>query len=332
MSAPDRVGDDSSKAVMPKTTLGRMDVEVSVIGWGGAGTSGGSDRLERIWDAANAAGLNFIDTAPAYGFGRSERVVGRAVKGRRDGLVIATKCGMKWSDESAPITKDSSYDRILFEVDDALKRMELDVIDLMQVHWPDPERSITEPMEALVKAQEQGKIRHIGVSNYSVEQMEEERKVADLVSLQPPYSAFKRDIEADLIPYCMKSGMAVLPYSPLERGVLTGKFHLDGVEPADDLRRRHPSMQPEQFEATKTCLSTLRDIASGMETTLSALMIAWTIRQPGITSILVGVRRPSQVAENVAGGELDLTDDEMNQIDAALKRREEALATAKEGE
>jgi len=279
--------------------------------------------------AALDAGVNFLDTAPAYGFGRSERVVGRAIKGRRDDVVIATKCGMNWEEPTEKIWKDSSHDRILQEVDDALKRMDVDVIDLMQVHWPDPERTITEPMEALVKAQQQGKIKHIGVSNHSIEQMDEARKTAELVSLQPPYSAFKRDIEADLIPYCIERQMAVLPYSPLERGVLTGKFHLDGVEPPDDLRKNHVTMKPEQFEATKECLAALRDIAGSLGTTLSALMIAWTIRQPGITSVLVGARRPSQVADNVAGGDLTLTDDVMGQINAALARREGALAEAK---
>ncbi len=323
---------------MQQRPLGTTDTNVTVMAvgcWVMGGHMWADPNDDESVDAIKAAldaGLNFIDTAPAYGFGRSERVVGRAVNGRRDGLVIATKCGMKWSDESAPITRDSSYDRILFEVDDALKRMELDVIDLMQVHWPDPERGVTEPMEALAKAQGQGKIRYIGVSNYSVEQMEEARKVAELISLQPPYSAFKRDIEADLIPYCMKSGMAVLPYSPLERGVLTGKFHLDGVEPADDLRRKHPSMQPEQFEATKECLATLRDVASGMGTTLSSLMIAWTIAQPGITSVLVGARRPSQVQQNVPGAELELTDGIMGQINAALTRRQEALVSSGDGQ
>lgn len=278
--------------------------------------------------AALDAGLNFIDTAPAYGFGRSERVVGRAIAGR-DGVVVATKCGLNWEESSGKIWKDSSHDRILQEVDDALGRLGVDAIDLMQVHWPDPDRTVTEPMEALVKAQEQGKIKHIGVSNYSTEQMEEARKTADVVSLQPPYSAFTRGIEADLIPYCIGKGMAVLPYSPLERGVLTGKFHLDGVEPPDDLRRKHASMSAEQFEPTKQCLAALREIAGGLGTTLSALMIAWTIGRPGITSVLVGVRRPSQVADNIAGAELKLSDGDVSRIDAVLKQREEAITSVK---
>lgn len=277
------------------------------------------------------AGLTFIDTAPAYGFGRSERVVGQAIQGR-DNVVVATKCGLNWEESSEKIWKDGSHDRILQEVDDSLERLGVDVIDLMQVHWPDPDRGIAEPMEALVEAQEQGKIRHIGVSNFSIEQMDEARKVANVISLQPPYSAFKRDIEADLIPYCMKNNMAVLPYSPLERGVLTGKFHLDGVEPADDLRKNHPSMSPEQFEVTKECITTLRDVAVGLRTTLSALMIAWTIAQPGITSVLVGARRPSQVEQNVPGAQLELTDGVIDQINAALKKREEALAAVKSSE
>ncbi len=315
--------------------LGATDTQVSAMAIG-CWVMGGhmwadpdDDESVGAIQAALDAGVSFLDTAPAYGFGRSERVVGRAIKGRRDDVVIATKCGMNWEESTEKIWKDSSHDRILQEVDDALKRMDVDVIDLMQVHWPDTERTITEPMEALVKAQQQGKIKHIGVSNYSIEQMDEARKTAELVSLQPPYSAFKRGIEADLIPYCIEHQMAVLPYSPLERGVLTGKFHLDGVEPPDDLRRKHPSMSPEQFEATKECLAALRDVAGNLRTTLSALMIAWTIRQPGITSVLVGARRPSQVADNVAGGDLTLTDDVMGQINAALDRREAALAEAK---
>ena len=315
--------------------LGTTDTQVSAMAIG-CWVMGGhmwadpdDDESVAAIQAALDAGVNFLDTAPAYGFGRSERVVGRAIKGRRDDVVIATKCGMNWEEPTEKIWKDSSHDRILQEVDDALKRMDVDVVDLMQVHWPDPERTITEPMEALVKAQQQGKIKHIGVSNHSIEQMDEARKTAELVSLQPPYSAFNRGIEADLIPYCIEHQMAVLPYSPLERGVLTGKFHLDGVEPPDDLRRNHVTMKPEQFEATKECLATLRDIAGSLGTTLSALMIAWTLRQPGITSVLVGARRPSQVADNVAGGDLTLTDDELAKINTALKLREGALADAK---
>ncbi len=310
--------------------LGNSELYVSVVGlgtWVMGGVWWAEPDDEQSIAAIRASidgGINLIDTAPAYGYGRAERLVGRAIKGLRDKVIIATKCGLSW-DEKGNITNNLKRESLLREIDDSLGRLEVDVIDLYQVHWPDPNTPIQETFETLEEIRQSGKIRYIGVSNFSVEQMEEARKFTEIVSDQPPYSLFQREIEKEILPYCRANNIGILAYSPMERGILTGKFHLDGVIPPDDLRRGHPTLSPKQFEPTRRCLSKLRELAEEKNTTLGALAVAWVIHQEGVTSALCGARNVRQALENLKAGEVELTAEDLQHIDEIVREWEEEI-------
>ncbi|MBC7327092.1 aldo/keto reductase [bacterium] len=314
--------------------LGDSTLNVSVIGLG-TWVMGGvwwaePDDMQSI-EAIKVSlenGVNLIDTAPAYGYGRAERLVGQAIKGMRDKVVIATKCGLVW-DEKGNISNNLKRDSLLREIDASLERLGVDVIDLYQVHWPDPNTPIKETFETLEEIRQSGKIRYIGVSNFSVEQMEEARKYAKIVSNQPPYSMFNRGIEKEILPYCRENNIGILAYSPMERGILTGKFHLDGVEPPDDLRRNHFTLSPEAFEPTKRCLSRLRQLAEEKGCTLGALAIAWVIHQDGIKSALVGARNAQQARQNIMAAEVALSKNDLERIEEILEDWQKELNRAK---
>src|ERR1700723_2330778 len=208
---------------------------------------GGTDQRESVATihAALDQGINLIDTAPVYGFGVSEEIVGAALEGIRDRAVIATKTGLEWRD--GKVYRNATRARIMQEVDDSLRRLRTDYIDIYQVHWPDPLVPIEETAEVMRSLYEQGKIRAIGVSNFSVAQMEEFRNVAPLHVVQPPYNLFERAIEADILPYCRQNGIAVLGYGALCRGLLSGRLHADTKFEGDDLRRTDPKFQSPRF-------------------------------------------------------------------------------------
>ena len=314
--------------------LGDSDLEVSVIGlgtWVMGGVWWAEPEDEQSIEAIKVSiegGINLIDTAPAYGYGRAERIVGKAIKGIREKVIIATKCGLAW-DEKGNIFNNLKRESLLKEIDASLERLGVDFIDLYQVHWPDPNTPIKETFETLEEIRQVGKIRYIGVSNYNVEQMEEARKYAKIVSLQPPYSLFNRGIEKEILPYCRKNNIGILAYSPMERGILTGKFHLDGVEPPDDLRRNHPTLAPEAFEPTKRCLLKLKEIADEKGCTLGALAVAWVIHQDGVTTALVGARNPKQAKENLQSADVNLSQKDLDRIEEIIKDWEEEMRKAR---
>ncbi|MBT3922149.1 MAG: aldo/keto reductase, partial [Nitrospina sp.] len=212
--------------------LGSSDLEVSVIGYGAWGIGGAPfwkseghtkslDSIKKAYDR----GINFFDTAPVYGFGHSEELIGKALKPIRDKVIIATKCGLRWDKEAlGSIRKDASRNSILEEIDQSLKRLNTDVIDLYQVHWPDVETEQKETMETLMEIQQKGKIRHIGVSNYSAEQIKECLQYGAIVSLQPEFSLLARDIQKGTVSVCLENDIGIIAYSPLASGVLTGKY------------------------------------------------------------------------------------------------------------
>lgn len=310
--------------------LGNSDLYVSVIGlgtWVMGGVWWAEPDDEQSISAIKVsieAGINLIDTAPAYGYGRAERLVGKAIKGMRDKVIIATKCGLAW-DEKGSIWNDLKRESLLKEIDASLERLGVDVIDLYQVHWPDPNTPIQETFETLEEIRQSGKVRYIGVSNFSVQQMEEARKYTEIVSDQPPYSLFNRAIEQDILPYCRANNIGILAYSPMERGILTGKFHLDGVMPPDDLRRSHPTLSPKQFEPTRRCLARLRGLAEEKNTTLGALAVAWVIHQDGITTALCGARNEKQALENLKASEVELTSDDLQRIEEIIREWAEEI-------
>ena len=275
---------------------------------------GGTDQRESIATirAALHQGMNLIDTAPAYGFGVSvsEEIVGEALEGMRGQAVIATKTGLEWRD--GKVYRNASRARILQEVDDSLRRLRTDYIDIYQVHWPDPKVPIEETAEAMRSVYEAGKIRAIGVSNFSVAQMERFRQVAPLHVLQPPYNLFERDIEKDILPYARAHHIVTLGYGALCRGLLSGRMRPDTTFDGDDLRRIDPKFQPPRFAQYLDAVRQLDEFAERrFGRRVIQLAVRWMLDQ-GISVALWGGRRPDQLqaALGVAGWSLQSADRE----------------------
>jgi aryl-alcohol dehydrogenase-like predicted oxidoreductase len=269
---------------------------------------GGSDEAESIATirAAFAHGINVVDTAPVYGFGCSEENVGKALAvGLRENALIATKVGLEWHD--GKITRNGSRDRILREVEDSLKRLRTDRIDIYQIHWPDPSRPIAETARAMRELFEQGTIRAIGVSNFSVKQMDEFRAVSPLHVLQPPYNLFERGIEKEILPYCRKHAIATFGYGALCRGLLSGRMRADTKFSGDDLRLKDPKFQPDRFPQYLAAVERLDQFArERYGTHVIDLGVRWVLDQ-GITTALWGARHADQLlpVEAAMGWSLD---------------------------
>jgi aryl-alcohol dehydrogenase-like predicted oxidoreductase len=314
--------------------LGESDLRVSTVALGawaiGGWLWGGTDDEKAVAGIRRALdlGMTTLDTAAVYGFGHSETVVGRAIRGRRQEVQLLTKFGLRWDlekgvdyfdsqdNEGRPvhICKFAGRESVLEECDRSLRRLGTDHLDLYQHHWPDASTPIEETFDACARLLKAGKIRAVGVSNYTVQMMEEARKIVPLASDQPPYSMLKRDIEADVLPWCRKHGVGVLAYSPLQNGLLTGKVGLDREFPPTDLRSRNPYFTKENRRRVLRFLDAIRPIAERMGATLAQLVIAWTVRQPGITSALVGVRDPRQAEEDARAADLALSDEDLAAI------------------
>lgn len=302
------------------------DIEVSTVGLGtwaiGGWMWGGTEEKTSIETihAAIDKGITLIDTAPAYGFGTSEKIIGKAVKEApvsRDKVVLATKVALEWKDEK--VFRNASKERIKKEVEDSLQRLQTDYIDLYQVHWPDPKTSIEETATTLQQLKKEGKIRAIGVSNFDIQQMDEFRKYADLNSLQPPYNLFEREIEKDLLPYCEKNDITTLLYSSLCRGLLTGKMKPDSQWDGDDLRNVDPKFQEPRYDQYLYAVQQLDDYARTHHgKRVIHLAIRWILQQPAANIPLWGARKPQQVD---ALGELfgwELSQDDLKNIDQIL--------------
>jgi aryl-alcohol dehydrogenase-like predicted oxidoreductase len=294
---------------IPKTQLKVSRVALGTWAMGGW-MWGGSDQREAIATihAALNQGINLIDTAPVYGFGASEEIVGAALDGVRAQTVIATKTGLEWRD--GKIYRNATGERILREVDESLRRLRTDYIDIYQVHWPDPLVPVEETAEAMRSLYEQGKIRAIGVSNFSVAQIERFRKVAPLHVLQPPYNLFERGIEAEILPYCQANGIATLGYGALCRGLLSGRMRPDTVFHGDDLRGVDPKFQPPRFAQYLEAVRQLDELAQRrFHRHVIQLAVRWMLDK-GISVALWGGRHPNQLeaALEVAGWSLSATD------------------------
>ena len=270
---------------------------------------GGTDEEESVKTihAAVEGGINLIDTAPAYGFGRSEEIVGRAIADRnlRSRVVIATKTGLEWKD--GKVFRNASRDRILLEIGASLRRLKTDYIDIYQVHWPDPLVAIEETAETMQTLLDRGKIRAIGVSNFSVAQIERFRRIAKLHVVQPPYNLFEREIEKELLPYCRQSGLATLTYGALCRGLLSGKLREDAEFERDDLRLTDPKFRPPRYSQYLAAVRRLDEFARARYGKgVIHLAVRWLLDQ-GATSALWGARHPNQLEpiDEVFGWSLD---------------------------
>jgi aryl-alcohol dehydrogenase-like predicted oxidoreductase len=286
---------------MEFSKIPETSIRMSRIGLGtwaiGGWMWGGTDEEESIKTIHTAVerGVKLIDTAPAYGFGRSEEIVGRAIAdGRlRSRVVIATKVGLEWKD--GKVFRNASRDRIKREVADSLRRLRTDYIDIYQVHWPDPLVSIEETAEAMQTLFDQGKIRAIGVSNFSVAQIERFRRVAKLHIVQPPYNLFEREIEAELMPYCRQSGLATLTYGALCRGLLSGRLREDAHFEGDDLRLTDPKFRPPRYAQYLAAVQRLDQFAAdNYRKRVIHLAVRWILDQ-GTTTALWGARHPGQL-------------------------------------
>lgn len=321
---------------MQKRRLGRSDMELTTVGQGTWAIGGG--KWEFSWgpqedkEAVQAIragleeGINWIDTAAVYGLGHSEELIGRALKHSRYEPFIATKCGLLW-DKRGSISNCLEPDSIRQECEASLRRLDVDVIDLYQMHWPRPDSDIEKGWEQMARLAEQGKVRYIGISNFTVEQIERVGRIYPVTSLQPPYSMIKRDAEEELLPYCKKHNIGVVAYSPMERGLLTGKFSHERLSALseDDHRRRQAEFQESRFSATLELVEKLRPIAQRNNFTLPQLAIAWVLRREEVTAAIVGARRPSQIKETAKASEIALCDEDIREIDELIQQRRQRV-------
>lgn len=315
--------------------LGKSDVKVTpmafgawAIGgwmWGGAEANAAIRAIKASYDA----GITTIDTAPVYGFGHSEKLVGQALAGiPRDRYQILTKYGLNWGEaggklyfedkdnDGNPIKvyKWASKEKVIEECEQSLRRLNTDYIDLYQIHWPDATTPIEETMEAVQHLIEQGKVRAAGVCNYNVEQVNEALKTIQLASNQVPYSMINRGIEKDVIPQALEKEIGIIPYSPLQRGVLTGKMKPGHQFNNGDSRKNNPFYSDENIKRTLDLLEEIRGIAEKHNATLAQLVIHWTIHQPAVACVLVGARDEKQVMDNVGALSFSLSQEELNKI------------------
>jgi len=282
-----------------------------------------------VLDTTIKEGITIIDTAPVYGRGRSEQVIGGYIKKRklRDKVIIATKLGLSW--EGSKILHNLKKKRMLEEVDESRKRLQTDYFDLYQIHWPDPDTPIAETAQTMYSFFRRGITKSVGVSNYSVGQMKEFMKHCPLHCLQPEYSMFKRDIEEEVVPFCLENDIAIISYAPLHSGILTGKFFLKEVSIPTDTNRRmkKAEFQKPQFSINKELFLQLKEIASLYEKDLTQLVINWNFSQRGITSAIVGMRNAEQAKDNLGSLNWSITKNDLDRIDDLLKERLEKIKT-----
>ena len=315
---------------METRKLGNSDLHITRVGYG-AWAIGGSgwkfawgsqddnDSIAAIHRALEL-GVNWIDTAAVYGLGHSEEVVGRALKSWRGPRpYVFTKCGRSW-DAQGNVGIGLSADLIRREIEDSLRRLSVDVVDLYQIHWPpDPDSpALEEAWSTLANLKREGKVRWIGVSNFNVQQLRRAQTIAPVTSLQPRYSLVHREIEHDILPYCLREGIGVIVYSPMASGLLTGAMTRERAAklPADDWRGRHPDFTEPNLSRNLALVERLRAIANRHNRSIGEVAIAWTLHHPAVTGAIVGARNAQQAEGVMRAGDLHLTEDEVNEIEA----------------
>ena len=326
---------------MELRTLGRSEVKVTPMAFGawaiGGWMWGGAEESEAIKaiQAAFHHGITTIDTAPVYGFGRSEEIVGKAMQGiRRDSYQVLTKFGMNWKtqqgepffdttdNEGKPFKmhKWASKERVMQECDDSLRRLKTDYIDLYQIHWPDNSTPVHETFEAVQRLIEQGKVRAAGVCNYTTALVDEALKTIQLASNQVPFSLINRDVEKEIIPQAVNNGMSIIPYSPLQRGLLTGKIKPGHKFNEGDTREGNRFYTDENIRRTNELLQQIKPVADKYKASLTQVVINWTINQPGIGCVLVGARNEQQVKDNVGALSFTLETEDIRKITEAADK------------
>lgn len=317
---------------MQTRKLGYTDLELTTVGFGawalggpwlfGWGPQDDDESIATLLRAMDV-GINWIDTAPIYGHGRSETVVGKALKQMNPKPLIATKCGLCWDEKSERIPRLKAQS-IRAECLDSLKRLDIETIDLYQVHLNQPDEDIEEAWTELAKLVEEGKLRYIGVSNFTVEQIRRAQKIHPVASLQPPYSMLHREVEEDLLDYCGQNDIGVVVYSPMQRGLLTGTFDAERVSnlPKGDHRKANADFREPEFSATMELVEQLKPIVERYGRTCSQLAISWVLRRSEVTSAIVGARRPDQIVETAQASDWDLSEEDIEQIEKLLAERQ----------
>jgi len=320
---------------MQTRKLGWTDLNLTTVGFGSWALGGGGWKWgwgpqdDQVSVAAILRalelGVNWIDTAPVYGLGHSEETVGQALKKLRRKPIIATKCSLVW-DQDRTIINCLKKESVRAEVEASLRRLGVDVIDLYQIHWPNPDADIEEAWGTIADLVKEGKVRYAGVCNFSIAQLKRIQPIHPVASLQPPYSMLVRSVEDGLLDFCAANHIGVVVYSPMQKGLLTGKFQERARSMAeDDHRRQEPDFQEPRLTAHLQLVESLRPIAAKHGNTVAHLAIAWVLRRPQVTSAIVGARHPAQVEETVAGGDWVLSAEDIRAIDALLSKHQQAL-------
>ncbi|MBN2138318.1 MAG: aldo/keto reductase [Sedimentisphaerales bacterium] len=322
---------------MQTRKLGNTDLELTTVGLGtwaiggpwqfGWGPQDDDEAIAAILKALDM-GINWIDTAPAYGLGHSESLVGAALKQTDARPIIATKCGILGNEKREKVSclkKDS----IRKECEDSLKRLGIDKIDLYQMHWPEPDEDVEQAWEEMVRLKDEGLVRYIGVSNFTVAHLERVRAIHEAASLQPPYSMLHRKCEDELLGYCDENNIGVVAYSPMQRGLLTGKFSSERLARLDpgDHRKKHRDFREPDFTATLEMVEKLKPIAERHRRTCAQLAISWVLRRKEVTAAIVGARRPGQIEETAPAADWKLADEEIQKIETLLAERQAKIST-----
>ncbi|MGB5318919.1 aldo/keto reductase [Eudoraea sp.] len=315
---------------MQKRKLGYSELQLTPIGLGtwamgggnwkfGWGPQGDQDSIRAVHSAIDE-GINWIDTAAIYGHGHSEKVIREAIKGRRDDLIIATKCGRVWEGDSLDIGKSLKRKSIKNEVEASLKRLGIEVIDLYQIHWPEPDEEIEEGWETVAELIKEGKVRYGGVSNFNLGQLKRAQAIYPIASLQPPYSMLKREIEEEIMAYCNENNIGIIAYSPMQAGLLSGKFTKERAAklPDSDWRSRNAFFKEPQISTIVEMVEKLKRTAQNKGITMAQLSLAWVLRRKEVTAAIVGARDPEQIKETVRAGEIILSGSEIQEIQDIL--------------
>jgi aryl-alcohol dehydrogenase-like predicted oxidoreductase len=322
--------------IMQKRKLGYTELELSVIGFGAWAIGGGeweyswgpqddNDAIAAITRALEI-GINWIDTAAVYGLGHSEELVGQVLRQVPEKPIVATKCGITW-DKAGKITRWANAKQVYQEIEASLRRLKVETIDLYQLHWP-PDDMLEEVWEAMATVKKQGKARYIGVSNCNVEQLKRIAPIHPIASLQPRYSMIHRDIESEILPYCGKNNIGVVCYSPMGKGLLTGKMTAERTSSlsADDHRRNDPDFHGELFKAHLRLVDSLRPVAQRSSKTLAQLALAWVLRRKEVTAAIAGARSPAQIEETAKAGDWNLSADDIREIEELIEQHDMSTA------
>jgi aryl-alcohol dehydrogenase-like predicted oxidoreductase len=325
---------------MEKRQLGFSDLRLSRFGLG-TWAIAGRDFLFNIGDQDDAdsigllhraleLGINWFDSAPVYGLGHAEEMVAKALQGKRDQVILATKCGIVWDAHGQNVVGCLKAQSLRREAEQSLRRLQTDRIDLYQVHWPNPDADLEEAWSTLADLVREGKIRYVGASNFSVAQLHRAQRIHPVASLQPPYNLFQREIEPELMAYCAAQKIGILPYSPLRVGLLSGKFTLERWLnlPRDDWRLQYDDYRDKRFQINLAFVEKLGSVAARHARPVSQIALAWVLRRPEITAAIVGARRPAQLEETVQAVEVILSETDLAEIEELLAERERDLAKA----